>query len=420
MSTKHGNNRIVDSLRTGHHFIIMKKITINATGCCLVDTILNGVDFESSAIKSYLSVNNGDGGLNPGELVFREKLEEYAGCSVDYIVDQLIDDHVSVEKNIGGPAIVALICVAQILMEMNVSFRFFQFHGDDENGEYIRRLLRDNVPQIDTSRYSAVKGATAETLVLSDPRFDGGKGERTFVNTIGTAGLFTPESLGEDFFEGEILVFGATALTPAIHKELTSLLRRGREQGKINIVTTVFDFFSESRNPDRPWPLGEGESSYPLIDLLITDYVEALRLSGTDSLHKAAEQFLSWGLPALVVTNGAEEVTYYATADSVLFEPSHPDTLPVLDLNDSRFYDDLAVSGDTTGCGDNFAGGVISHIAGALSKGDLPVSIGEAVRLGICTGASACFHLGGMWREKIPGEKKNVIDKLLSLYKVGL
>jgi hypothetical protein len=64
------------------------------------------------------------------------------------------------------------------------------------------------------------------TDVYSDPLFNNGHGERTFVNNIGVASDYHPAMLPEDFFKSDIVCFGGTALVPVIHNNLTRLLKR--------------------------------------------------------------------------------------------------------------------------------------------------------------------------------------------------
>lgn len=398
----------------------MKRIRINATGCSLVDTIINGVNFSAKAIKPYLSTQKGDGGLSPGELVFRENLELYAEKTLDQIIQDINIQNCLIKKNIGGPAIVAIISAAQMLYNKGASFQFFQNYGDDENGTYLLNNLNRFAPSVKTDFYNQIKGNTAETTVLSDPSYYNNHGERTFINSIGTAGDYSSESLNDNFFAGDILVFGATALTPSIHEDLTELLKKGKLAEKINIVTTVFDFLNENRSPDKRWPLGNSTASYSFTDLLITDYIEALRLSGKSTLDKAIEQFKRWGLKALIVTNGTDPVTYYASEDSLLFTKEKTQIITVPNLIPMNIKGPKILEGDTTGCGDNFAGGVISSIIMQFMKNHSKLDLREAVILGNCTGASACFHLGGMLREKAAGEKLHIVEQIYKNYKEHL
>ncbi|MCG8306503.1 MAG: hypothetical protein MI975_03865 [Cytophagales bacterium] len=134
-----------------------------------------------------------------------------------------------------------------------------------------------------------------------DPRYAGGKGERAFINNIGIAKDFKPGNIDDSFFNSYITVFGGTALVPNIHDKLQILLEKAKRNGCLTIVHTVFDFRNEKNNPGKPWPLVETEKSFPLIDLLIVDHEEALKISGTDAVKKASEYFISEKVPALLL-----------------------------------------------------------------------------------------------------------------------
>ena len=68
-------------------------------------------------------------------------------------------------------------------------------------------------------------------------------------------------------------------------------------------------------------------------------------------------------------------------------------------------------TGDTTGCGDNFVGGIIASVAKQLlNQPDQPVNLEEAIALGIVSGGYACFYHGGTCYEDYPGQKKEWIE----------
>jgi hypothetical protein len=75
------------------------------------------------------------------------------------------------------------------------------------------------------------------------------------------------------------------------------------------------------------------------------------------------------------------------------------------------------LKGDTTGCGDNFAGGVIASVAMQL-KNSKPgqFDLAEAVSLGVASGGFCCYMLGGTYKEKVSGEKREKVLKLQSQY----
>jgi sugar/nucleoside kinase (ribokinase family) len=73
------------------------------------------------------------------------------------------------------------------------------------------------------------------------------------------------------------------------------------------------------------------------------------------------------------------------------------------------------MKGDTTGCGDNFAGGIIASAAWQLKKwqkGDFKLK--EAISWGIASGGFTCFITGGTYKEKYRGEK---LERVTGLHK---
>jgi hypothetical protein len=48
-----------------------EKFIVSGVGCCLVDLLFNDIDFSSNTMRPYLSLKRGDGGLIPGQLVFK-------------------------------------------------------------------------------------------------------------------------------------------------------------------------------------------------------------------------------------------------------------------------------------------------------------------------------------------------------------
>jgi len=372
---------------------------ISCTGCALADFVYARVDFGGEAFKLYLSQADGDGGLNPGHLVFAEDLEHFAGKPFTQILDDITGGAKPDVFNLGGPAIVAMVNAAQLLHGKDIQLYFYGALGRDDTAEKIIDILRQIPVNIDN--YRRVDGVTPFTDVLSDPYYHNGKGERTFVNSIGTAWQYAPEQLDHGFFDADIVFFGGTALVPDIHNHLTTLLKKGKTHGCINIVTTVFDFRNEKRYAGGRWPLGESKESYRFIDLLIVDWVEALRLSGTDNLDDAVNFFTGNGVHSFIITHGAED--FYIWSDGTFFKKKELSALPVCSLVDTH----PEAKGDTTGCGDNFAGGVLASIAQQLNDGKSGcLDLIEASSWGCASGGFACFYIGGVYLEKVPGEKK--------------
>ena len=396
----------------------MSKVRISGVGCCLMDRIYDKVDFTSEVFRKYLSKEAGDGGLEPGKLTFEEELERFSGDSFARdILPKLTEGRKADKENIGGPCIVALINAAQVAYKES-EVCLYGCYGDDEVGEELLQRLRQT--PVDLLHYRKQPGSeTASTSVLSDPNYDNGHGERTFVNTIGASWHYLPEEVDASFYDSDICVFGGTALVPRIHQGLSSMLKRAKQSGSITIVNTVYDFINEKEHPDQRWPMGDGDESYRFIDLLIVDHEEALRLSGCKDIPAAISFFAGKGAGAVLVTNGARDV--YLWADSPLFGKVPMQTLPVSAAVGKALKEGR--KGDSTGCGDNFAGGVIASIAkqlsplnSQLSTLNSKLSLIESTKWGIVSGGFACFYYGGTYIEKQKGEKLALLQDLYNQY----
>lgn len=388
-------------------------ITISGTGCSLADLLYTNIDFDGERFGKYRSRSPGDGGLVPGKLVFAEEIERFSGLGIHEILAEITGDAPPASRNLGGPAVVALINASQLLFDRDeIAIRFTAAAGDDDNGAFIRRTIAEST--LDTGRYKVVPGDSPVTYVLSDPHHNNGQGERTFINDVAAAWKLTPEDLDEDFYSGDILLFGATGLVPRLHDALTELLRRGKELERKTIVTTVYDFRAEKRDPHGRWPLGASDESYRLIDLLITDREEALRLSGRSSTEEAGEFFSRRGVGAYVITSGPDPVRFYSSG--ALFTACSG-SLPVSEEVGRRLTG-FTGQGDTTGCGDNFAGGLIASLALQLAGSPSgPADLASACALGIASGGFACFYLGGTFHEGSRGEKRRQIEPIYETYR---
>jgi sugar/nucleoside kinase (ribokinase family) len=258
-----------------------------------------------------------------------------------------------------------------------------------------------------TGKYKTVDQYTPFTDVLSDPDYDNGHGERIFINNIGAAWELYPDDLDKTFFDSDMVVFGGTALTPNIHQSLLELLKKAKEKKAITLVNTVFDFLNEKSAPEKAWPLGRSVETYDYIDVLITDKDEAIRLSGQKTVDDAMQFFGDTGVGAVIITQGAKPVHYFCRGG--LFVTTNGNK-PVSEMvvNTLKQYPERA--GDTTGCGDNFTGGVIASIATQLiNRPGQPLNLEEAINLGVVSGGYACFYHGGTFYEVYPGQKKELM-----------
>jgi sugar/nucleoside kinase (ribokinase family) len=387
-----------------------EKICVSGVGCCLVDMLYNGIDFNTPFLKPFFSVRRGDGGLSPGKLVFREEFEAFSGVSLTSFLKSLVDGRVPDVVNIGGPSVVALIHAAQLLNTSGYEVSFYGRTGNDKMGQYLTSTI-NNTPLF-LRNFLATDKPTPSTIVLSDPGYDNGHGERMFINSIGAAWDVMPQYLDDDFFESDITVFGGTALVPNIHDSLSGLLKKAKERGSITIVNTVFDFRNEKKSSESRWPLGDSDESYKYTDLLIADREEAFRLSGCSDEASAITFFKSKDLSAFLMTRGANDVLGYS--DGSLFLSQSDLRLPVCDTIVEELKN--STSGDTTGCGDNFAGGVIAEVARTLKDSSGKPNLQKAGALGIVSGGFACFYIGGTYQESYDGEKMERIKNYIKQY----
>ena len=393
----------------------MKPIHVSVTGCALADCVYPAIDFNGPVFRRYASCKPGDGGLVPGQLVFLESLAEFAGESPEAVQAALTAGQTMAARNVGGPAVVAAVNAAQMLWDHPGKVHFYGACGDDDNAAFIRSVLART--PLDSTHYATRRGITPVTDVLSDPNYHDGKGERTFVNVIGAVGDYGPEALGDDFFASDVLLFSATALLPKLHDNLTGLLKRGKAAGRINMVATVFDFRNEQRDPAGRWPLGESDESYRFIDLLAVDWDEARRLSGEEELEKMVGFFRDRGTQSVVITHGAKD--FYIWSGGGLFGAAPLRALPVNAQVGMDMAEHPESKGDTTGCGDNFAGGLLGAMAMQLSAGKTPGSLdlGDAAAWAAASGGLACFTFGGTYLEKAPGEKMAKLRRYREAYR---
>lgn len=392
----------------------MKPVNVSVTGCSLADFLYTNIDFASSVFQSYLSKRDGDGGFQIGKLIFEDSLARFSGKPYGELRDSLTGGKAPTKRNLGGPAIVGAINAAQILADLPVKFNFYGATGHDECGEFIRSVIAKTA--INTENYIYLPGSSPCSDVYSDPRAHNGKGERTFVNTIGACNGYTPEHLPESFFKADVVWIGATALVPRLHENLSTLLKKAKENGALTAVSTVFDFINEAKNPDKPWPMGDGDASWPLIDLLMVDWDEAVRLTGKNTIEEIHAYLEKSGVGAYSITHGAKD--FYVWSSGKVFEKTQLTTLPVSELVDADLAAHPEQRGDTTGCGDNFSGGFAASMIAQLAeeKKTGSFSLIDAAAWAAASGGFACFCLGGTYLEKAPGEKRGKLQRYHDAY----
>jgi len=136
-------------------------------------------------------------------------------------------------------------------------------------------------------------------------------------------------------------------------------------------------------------------------------------LSGTKTMDEAMQFFRKQGTGAMIVTNGSKNIRTFSAGK--LFR----------ELNDSEMPISAAVSselanghmGDTTGCGDNFVGGVIASLVSQLQIATGKLDLTEVCMWGVVSGGYTCFYMGGTYFETNTGEKLALILPYYELYK---
>ena len=385
----------------------MNPIRINFTGCALMDKIYPDISFRSEKFRKYASLAEGDGGLSPGKLVFSEEIEKFSGQKIQSIIGELTGNSIPLRSNIGGPAIVPAIHTSQLLGN-RAEVKYFGAIGKDPiAGEFLELLQKTPLSK---QNLLILDGQSPFTDVLTDPSFDRGHGERCFINNIGVAWNYLPESIPDHFFDADIVCFGGTALVPEIHDHLNDLLEKAIHRNCFTIVNTVYDFRNEKEKPGKPWPLADGRN----INLLIMDSEESLKISGTTTIPDASEFFISRGYKSFIITNGSRDIISYSSGEknkgTILY---YPVSNMVKDLIERKEY-----TGDTTGCGDNFCGGVIYSIASQFAKNNSGIpDMEEAIVWGIASGGFACSYMGGCYFEEKAYEKKNLISEIVANYR---
>lgn len=389
--------------------------SISGTGCCVIDYLYTNIDFNSPAFKKYQSKKAGDGGVNPGHLSFVDAWEKFAGKKVSEICKEQGWDREPDTYNLGGPCIVALVNAAQLTSGSKSRVRYFGAHADDATGKRITSVLAKT--PVDISGYHVIEGSSPYCVCLSDPNYSDGHGERCFAINLGTMAQMNSTHLGDEFFKADILYFGATALTPVLHDNLTSLLRRGKREGRINVVGTVYDHRNQARNPNGRWPMGESDDSFMFMDLLMVDWEEALRIAGAETIEAACKFFMRMGVNSFTITHGPEPLCAWSSGR--LFKPLPLSWFPICKSVSADLAANPSARGDTTGCGDNFAGGVLAYLSEALGQGKVAgeLDLVEGVSWGVASGGFACFTVGGTYLEKEPGEKRKHVDHYVHKYK---
>jgi len=124
-----------------------------------------------------------------------------------------------------------------------------------------------------------------------------------------------------------------------------------------------------------------------------------MRISGQNNETDAAFFFIQKKISSFFITNGAEDIIIFS--DGRLFNKLDLKLFPVSHM----VTPELRLSGDTTGCGDNFAGGIITSLALQIKEQKTTFDIFSALSWAVASGGFACSYIGGTFIESYPGEK---------------
>ncbi|MDR2730821.1 MAG: carbohydrate kinase family protein [Treponema sp.] len=392
-------------------------LIIHGTGCSMVDNLYTNCDFSSPEFKKLMSDNAADGGLQPGKLVFREDFERFIKEPYESVLKKIAGE-APAHRNLGGVSVVSLVHAAQVLGD-KARVSFFGVKGDDDAENGNGYLFESMLKKFPFYEYRLIKKEllSPSTDVLSDPNYDNNHGERTFICSPGAANYILQEDLGDEFYNADITAFGGTALLPRLHEKLTALLRRAKERGALTVVNLVYDFHSELQLPGKKWKLGADDEAYQYIDVLLADKDESLKTSGVANVSGAVQWFLNQGTGAVIVTEGSRATTL--AAGNGIFKPLEIQSMPVCEEIDRELVLHPERRGDTTGCGDNFAGGVIASLAEQIIISSKP-DIRECVIHGTIAGGFACFTFGGSFLESRSGEKLELLKPYENAYREQL
>ena len=118
----------------------------------------------------------------------------------------------------------------------------------------------------------------------------------------------------------------------------------------------------------------------------------------------------------MLITHGAKNFHVYS--DGRLFNRTELSSWAVNELVNQDLAQYPERRGDTTGCGDNFAGGLLASLIMQLSEGKTAgeLDMRTAAAWADASGGFACFCLGGTYIEKAPGEKYALVKRYCDYY----
>lgn len=366
-----------------------------------MDIIYNIDPNKLDIFKSYLINKDNPNGIKRGGACLQHAVESHYQKNIMDIISEFSD--VSTEnKKLGGVAIAAIINTAQVLFGENIDVSFYANLPNDENGEFLYDIIKKTPLRINRIRRKTEK--CPKTFIINENVDCLIQGERSFITVENAEALsLSLDELDNDFYKSDIVLISCPHWEREINNNLTSVLKKCKDEGAFTVISTAFNPIYA--NYSGKWTLGDSDEVFQYIDLLITDKEEAYVYSGANDLQNAKRFYHHKGVKIFVVTDGVNPVFYYSDGSIIQKQEGF---ISISEEIIKEKESGLLSCGDTVGCGDNFAGGVVASIALQMKRQE-SLDILKAIRLGNVCGAFATTYYGGVYPEKYPGEKKEKI-----------
>jgi sugar/nucleoside kinase (ribokinase family) len=375
---------------------------ISAAGGWVLDIMYDVDPNKLNIYKSYLQNDKNQIGIKRGGACLIKDIEAGYKKDIKAIISEFAD--LSTEKkNLGGVAIASIINASQLLFDENIECYFYAQIPDDREGNFLYNIIKNTPIEIDKIKIKT--GICPKTFIINDNLYLN-HSERSFI-TVENAGDFclSLEDLDSDFYKSDLVLISCPHWECKINNSLSNILKRCKNEGALTIVGTAFN--PSFVNYKGKWPLGDSDAVFKYIDILIMDRYEAYSYSGEYDFQNALQFYFNKGIKNIIITDGINPVFYYS--DGSLFKKQQGFAKIAENIIKEKNSGALSI-GDTVGCGDNFAGGVIASIALQIKK-QKTLDILDAVKLGNVCGAFATTYYGGVYQEKYLGEKKKKIMK---------
>lgn len=377
---------------------------ISGIGCYVIDDLYYDIDFSKK--KDLLEY------INYGEATLCDAIVARTGKPVrDFIHDNFSE--ASEVKKLGGVSVIGMIGIAQLLEQTDTDVRFYANVPDSSDGDFILENIK--ATPLSTRYIVRKKGRAPVSYVLCDDNRDGG-GTRSFLCDVSLEESLALQldQLDSEFYASDILLFSCIQWEPVISRNFTFVLRKAREAGALTVVGTA----SDPRFGTGQWILGDGPQAFPYIDLLIMDASEARHYSNCTEKDAVVDYFRRSGVGAMLVTDGIKPVWGYVFSTEK-FLPWNGEVPIASEIEEAKAKGELGI-GDSVGCGDNFAGGVVGSLARQRLAGAEKFDLLLACLLGnVCGGLTSSIK-GGAFYEKYPGEKMELCRHFLAPYQARI